>query len=137
MICPKCGTENTDQAELCINCHESLPQQTSVQAESTEQNRIEKKSAEQNIPHDNLLAEALSGDENKSTSESANEKPPVSPGLNFAIVVGTILFPIVGIAMGYTYYRRDNPEAKKAGKNWLILGCIMFLVNILLVNLMK
>ncbi|TXI17757.1 MAG: zinc ribbon domain-containing protein [Nitrosomonas sp.] len=127
MICPKCGTENTDQAELCINCHESLPQQTSVQADS----------AEQNIPHDIPPAEAISGNENKSTSESADEKPPVSPGLNIAIVVGTILFPIVGIAMGYTYYRRDNPEAKKAGKNWLILGCIMFLVNILLVNLMK
>ncbi|MCE7915521.1 MAG: zinc ribbon domain-containing protein [Nitrosomonas sp. PRO4] len=132
MICPKCGTENTDHAEFCINCQESLPQQTRVHAESGEQ-----KNAEQNTFHDNSPTQVFSADDNKSTFESTNEKPPVSPGLNIAIIVGTILFPIVGIAMGYTYYRRDNPDAKKTGKNWLILGCVMFLVNILLVNLMK
>ncbi|SNX59964.1 hypothetical protein SAMN06296273_1415 [Nitrosomonas ureae] len=67
----------------------------------------------------------------------ANEKPAVSAGLNIAIIVGTIIFPIVGIAMGYTYYRRDHPDMKTAGKNWLILGIIMFLVNILFVSVMR
>ncbi|SOD16728.1 hypothetical protein SAMN06297164_0718 [Nitrosomonas ureae] len=67
----------------------------------------------------------------------ANEKPAVSTGLNIAIIVGTIIFPIVGIAMGYTYYRRDHPDMKTAGKNWLILGIIMFLVNILFVSVMR
>ena len=67
----------------------------------------------------------------------ANEKPAVSTGLNIAIIVGTIIFPIVGIAMGYAYYRRGHPDMKTAGKNWLILGIIMFLVNILLVSVMK
>ncbi|ALQ50002.1 hypothetical protein SAMN05421510_11044 [Nitrosomonas ureae] len=67
----------------------------------------------------------------------ANEKPAVSTGLNIAIIVGTIIFPIVGIAMGYTYYRRDHPDLKTAGKNWLILGIIMFLVNILFVSVMR
>ena len=54
-----------------------------------------------------------------------------------AIIVGTIIFPIIGIAMGYTYYRKYHPDAKKAGKNWLILGTIILLFNILLVNSMK
>jgi len=66
-----------------------------------------------------------------------NERPAVSAGLKVVIIVGTIIFPIVGIAMGYTYYRKDHPDMKTAGKNWLILGIIMFFVNILLVNIMR
>ncbi|SEG09813.1 hypothetical protein [Nitrosomonas ureae] len=69
--------------------------------------------------------------------KKVNEKPAVSVGLNIAIIVGTIIFPIVGIAMGYAYYRRDHPDMKTAGKNWLILGIIIFLVNILLVYVMR
>lgn len=26
MLCPKCGTENQEQAEVCINCDEKLTQ---------------------------------------------------------------------------------------------------------------
>lgn len=66
-----------------------------------------------------------------------NEKPAVSAGLNIVIIVGTIIFPIVGIAMGYTYYRKDHPDMKAAGKRWLMLGIIIFLVNILLVSIMR
>lgn len=73
----------------------------------------------------------------KKIDESLNEKPVVSMGLNIAIIIGTILFPVIGIAMGYTYYRKAHPGAKKAGRNWLILGVIMFLGHIMLVNSMK
>ncbi|WP_293008445.1 hypothetical protein [Nitrosomonas sp.] len=66
-----------------------------------------------------------------------NEKPAVSAGLNIVIIVGTIIFPIVGIATGYTYYRKDHPDMKTAGKRWLMLGIIIFLVNILLVSIMR
>lgn len=66
-----------------------------------------------------------------------NEKPAVSSGQNIAIIIGTILFPVIGIAMGYTFYRKDNPAAKKAGRNWLVLGILMFIINISVVSTMK
>jgi hypothetical protein len=73
----------------------------------------------------------------KKIDESLNEKPMVSMGLNIAIIIGTILFPVIGIAMGYTYYRKVHPGTKKVGRNWLILGAVMFLGHIMLVNSMK
>jgi hypothetical protein len=73
----------------------------------------------------------------KNENISDNEKPVVSSGQNIAIIIGTILFPVIGVAMGYTFYKKDNPAAKKAGRNWLILGIIMFIVNISVVSTMK
>lgn len=132
MICPKCGAENTDQVKSCMVCHESLPQQTQVNAESSE-----RKNAGQNISDDTQSTAALSAANEKSSSVFVKQKPVVSLGLNIAIIVVTLVFPIVGIAMGYTYFRKDHPEAKKAGKNWLILGFATLLVNIILINLVK
>lgn len=73
----------------------------------------------------------------KNENISDNEKPVISSGQNIAIIIGTILFPVIGVAMGYTFYKKDNPAAKKAGRNWLILGIIMFIVNISVVSTMK
>ena len=54
----------------------------------------------------------------KNENISDNKKPVVSSGQNIAIIIGTILFPVIGVAMGYTFYKKDNPAAKKAGRNW-------------------
>ncbi len=75
--------------------------------------------------------------EKENEISSPHEKPTVSAGINLAIIIGTILFPLIGIAMGFTYFRKDDPAAKKAGRNWLILGVLMFIVNIVLVSTMK
>ena len=75
--------------------------------------------------------------EKKTDNSLGNEKTRVSAGLNITIIFGTVIFPVIGIAMGYTYYKKNSSDAKKAGKNWLILGVIMFLLNILLVSSMK
>ena len=75
--------------------------------------------------------------EKENETSSTSEKPVVSAGVNLAIIIGTILFPLIGIAMGFTYLRKDDPAAKKAGRNWLILGVLMFIVNIVLVSTMK
>ena len=37
----------------------------------------------------------------KNENISDNEKPVVSSGQNIAIIIGTILFPVIGVAMGY------------------------------------
>ena len=73
----------------------------------------------------------------KNENISDNEKPVVSSGQNIAIIIGTILFPVIGVAMGYTFYKKDNLAAKKAGRNWLILGILMLIVNISVVSTMK
>ncbi|MBP9100221.1 MAG: hypothetical protein KBF68_02350 [Nitrosomonas sp.] len=84
-----------------------------------------------------LLENMKINSDEKNENISDNEKPVVSSGQNIAIIIGTILFPVIGVAMGYTFYKKDNPAAKKAGRNWLILGIIMFIVNISVVSTMK
>lgn len=119
MLCPKCGTENTDQAEFCINCHERLSNEPEIGQSETK------------------VPDTAKIDEKIADRFPDNKKPEVSLAFNMAIIIATIIFPIIGIAMGYTYIRKDHPDAKKAGRNWLVLGVVMFLVTILLVNSTK
>ena len=58
------------------------------------------------------------------------DKPIVSTALNIGVIIGTILFPLVGLLMGFAYYRKDHSDAKKAGKIWMILGGIIIALNI-------
>jgi len=86
------------------------------------------------------MIKTMSEKENEvpSTHEKpAVSKPAVSAGVNLAVIIGTILFPVIGVAMGFTYFRKDDPAAKKAGINWLLLGVLMFIVHIVLVSTMK
>ncbi len=132
MLCPKCGTENTDQAESCSHCHESLLNKLQANADKNQH-----KNNEQINQRETKTSDALKVTEKETDHATANEKPVVSIGLNIAIILGTIIFPVIGIAMGYTYFKKDHPDAKKAGRNWLILGSVMILVNILLVISIK
>jgi|CXWL01.1.fsa_nt_gi hypothetical protein len=159
MICPNCETENTNEAEFCINCNKSLLNKSRTNTDTNQQkfeinestlstegrdqsefSAIDKTSISGNEPADQIKTKVhdhLKATEKESDHSPESEKPVVSSGLNIAIIIGTIIFPIIGIAMGYTYYRKNHPDAKKAGKNWLILGIIIFLANILLVNSIK
>lgn len=161
MLCPKCGTENTNHTELCINCNENLlnKSQTNTenqqkkseinenmsalsiearnQSEFTAIDKILESGSERADQTETKIYDDLKATEKESDNSLDSEKPVVSTGLNLTIIIGTIILPIIGIAMGYTYFRKDHPDAKKAGRNWLILGIIMFLANILLVNSMK
>jgi hypothetical protein len=132
MFCPECGTENTDQAKFCINCHQDLLNKPPVDSDIHQRQNDERL-----IQSKPKTPQILKVSEKNSTHSSDTEKPVVSTGLNIGIIIGTIIFPVIGIAMGYTYFRKDHPDAKKAGKNWLILGLVMILVNILLINLRK
>lgn len=132
MLCPKCGTENTNQAESCSHCHESLLIKPKTNADTNQHGsnvQIDQKEIR--------TSDVLSVTEKETDHAIANEKPVVSTVQNIAIILGTIIFPVVGVAMGYTYLKKDHPDAKKAGRNWLILGVVMILVNILLVNSIK
>ncbi len=132
MLCPKCGTKNTDQAESCIRCHENLLNKPQASADTNQQ-----KNDGQTTQNETAATDTVKVSEIKPAHSSNEEKPVVSIGLNIAIIVGTIIFPVIGVAMGYTYFRKDHPDAKKAGRNWFVLGLTVFLVQILLINLMK
>lgn len=75
----------------------------------------------------------------KPAPDQTAEKTPggVSLWINLTIYIGTIFFPLIGIAMGFTYLRKEDPEKKRAGRNWLILGVVILLINIALVSIMK
>ena len=131
MLCPKCATENTAHAAFCINCHEHFASMSEATSDKDQQNSISIDLSETPIPNIERVTEEAS------RHSRIYEKPAVSLGLNIAIIFGTIIFPIIGIAMGYTYMRKDHPDAKKVGRNWLMLGVIMFVTTIILVNLSK
>jgi hypothetical protein len=138
MLCPKCGTENTDQAEFCVNCNENLvieehsaPQENTdeMPATSTTNGQAVKtkdKQAPEPKHHQRITDIDLKPD--------ASDKPVVSRGFNIAIIIATLILPIIGVIVGFTYLRKENPEAQKAGKTWLILGGIMIVVNIILIK---
>ena len=41
------------------------------------------------------------------------DKPIVSTALNIGVIIGTILFPLVGLLMGFAYYRKDHSDASR------------------------
>ncbi len=137
MLCPKCGTENSDLAESCVHCHEPMSNKPQPIADNNQQHSDVPDNPMQTKVADVSDAQTSSATRKDSEDVPARDKPVVSAGVNIAIIIGTILFPVIGIAMGYTYLRKDHPEAQKAGKNWLILGAVMLLVNIFMVSFLK
>ena len=121
MPCPESGAENTDHAENRAQCEKSIK----IDAEHEAQNTSESVGRpQQRITNLNIQSDRI-----------ANEKPVVSQGLNIAIILGTLIFPIIGIAMGFTYMRKLHSDAQKVGKRWLILGIVMIIVYFLMIYL--
>ena len=63
----------------------------------------------------------------------------VSQGLKIGIIVGSIFIPILGIIMGIIFLNDPNPEKKKVGKLWLMVGigvivagCVCWLVMMMM-----
>jgi len=120
MLCPKCGVENTEQAEHCTNCSASLNEEVSVE-------QLSDRETEPAYPRITNI--------DMQSGVSANSKPVVSSALNLIIISGSLFFPIVGIIMGFTYLRKTDPAAQKVGKTWLTFGMVFLLIQIVLVSL--
>lgn len=112
MLCPKCETKNSDEAEFCTNCGEKLV-----------------KTSEETPQLEPVVHQRITGIDLKPKS---SKKTGVSNGLYISILIATVIFPPIGVLMGLTYMRKDHPSAKKAGKNWLILGSIMTFFTIIM-----
>ena len=156
MLCPKCGTENSEQADFCTQCAEPLK---SVDVQ-TEQSEVDSGVQQENSPIQktsekteavSVAATASREEESDKSmrddaviqprpritnidfqSDKAKEKPVVSVGMYIVVILLSIPVPPIGIAMGYTYLRKAHPDAKKAGKIWLIWGTITLATLVLL-----
>lgn len=73
----------------------------------------------------------------KHNTTASNQQPTISTGLNVGILLATIIFPIVGIGMGFTYIRKGHASTIKAGKTWLIAGVIMLIAQAILIHLSR
>jgi uncharacterized membrane protein YvbJ len=62
------------------------------------------------------------------TSPEATNRPSVSKELKLGITVATVVVPIVGIVMGIIYMVDSDPAKKSAGRLWLSVAGIMFLI---------
>lgn len=92
--CPNCKHQNPDEAKFCGKCGKPL------------------------------LVEQETRTYSKPDSSFATGAPreTVSQGLNIAIILVTLVVPIVGIIMGIIYMNDSNPAKKSAGKTWLWVG---------------
>lgn len=136
MHCPACGAENTEGAQSCAHCHGVLSDHASVRGEEN-QSSPQARSSHQQTKIDHSSGTVNDSSSGKSSDPFDTKVKRVSSGVNIGIIIGTIFFPVIGVAMGYTYLKKDHPEERKAGKNWLILGVVMFIVNILLISVLK
>jgi len=140
MLCPECGTENTEQVESCTQCGMQLKTEARQTTQHASDNSgHETDSVSQPISDITEKRETANQPEQRITNlnlksdKAANEKPVVSVGLHIVIFLGTLIFPIVGIAMGFVYMRKPQYEARKAGKIWLIFGITMMIINFVII----
>lgn len=112
MFCPKCAEQNPDEAQFCGGCGAPLPVATPRRTSQPEPSPPF---------HDRPAA--------------LQSHPPVSDGLRIGIIVATIFIPILGIIMGAVFMNDPNPNKKKIGKVWLMVGIGMAVVCCLLAGL--
>jgi len=124
MLCPECGTENDDQAGKCSQCGKDLTAKTQPDEPVVQTNTSDD-------------SEPSVKEEKTAHKRGKPEKPPVSGLMNAIVIIATLIIPLIGFAMGYTYMRKNHPDAKKAGKTWMILGIVMFLLHTLFIGMMK
>ncbi|MDP1558147.1 MAG: hypothetical protein Q8K59_01775 [Nitrosomonas sp.] len=137
MLCPKCETENTDQNEICSNCGENLLD-TSAQvmvAASNKTTEVGGQTVNTKTESNPIVHQRITDIDLKPESSKSDDGKAVSNGFYLGIMIATVIFPIIGVIMGFTYMRKNHPTAKKAGKSWLIVGSVMILVNIVVISM--
>lgn len=111
MFCPKCAEQNPDEAQFCGGCGAPFPVAPYRPAPQPE-------------PSPPLQDRPV-----------LQSHAPVSDGLRIGIIIGTIFVPILGIIMGAVFMNDPNPNKKKVGKVWLMVGIGMAVVCCLLAGL--
>jgi hypothetical protein len=63
-----------------------------------------------------------------SASAQTAAHPSVSTELKLGIAVATVIIPLIGIVMGVIYLTKPDPAQKAAGRLWLSIAGVMFLI---------
>ncbi len=107
MYCPKCGTENTENADFCENCGSSLSE-TQNQNSSADESGVDSKPS--------MVVVVL--------------------GYIFALsaLLFGLLGGIIGIIIGIYLYTRKNPNAKFHGRNIVVIAALMIVLSYQLVR---
>ena len=105
MYCPKCGQQNPDEARFCGKCGATMAAPPPPAAPA----------------HGHAHTGAPAGASPQATGV-------VSQGMRTGMIIGSIVLPIVGIVVGIIFMLDANPEKKAAGKLWLIIGIVAFVV---------
>jgi len=108
MFCPKCGSENPDDARFCGNCGEAFT------------------NAQRPVPDAPEPAARI--------VDLDSTQPAVSAALKWGILAASLLVPLIGIVMGALYMLKGENEDKKAvGRLWLFasigIGFFYFLLG--------
>ena len=94
MFCPRCGTDNPDDAKFCGSCGASLPVAPAPQPPPPP----------------------------PAQPPVVQPQPAVAPGLKIGIIIASLVVPLVGIILGIIYMLDPNPQKKAAGRLWLMVG---------------
>ena len=123
MLCPKCEAENKDENETCTNCGESLLNDSDQVVNKAEANPKP------------LVHQRITGANHKPAGSKSSDVKVVSNGFYIGIMIATVIFPIIGVIMGFTYLRKEHPSARKAGKSWLIVGSAIILAQVVVLSM--
>ena len=136
MLCPKCETENKDENETCTNCGESLLNDNDRVANELEQEEVvAERSSKVEANSGPVVHQRITGVNLKSADATSSDVKVVSNGFYIGIMIATVIFPIIGIIMGFTYLRKTHPSARKAGKSWLIVGSAIILAQVVVLSM--
>ncbi len=107
MFCPKCGSENPDNAKFCGNCRHQF---------------TAKFGGSDNDPVNEVV-----------DIESKQRSEPVSDLMKYGILASTVIIPFIGVIMGIVYLVQGETENKKSvGKLWLIGGVVMMFIYLMI-----
>ncbi len=109
MFCSKCGKKIPEDSSFCPFCGENIVH------------------GEESAPSEH----AASGE--KGTQAGPLPVRGVPMWQHIAIIVGTIFIPLIGLMFGVYYLRSADAAKKKAGKIWLWVGIVAFLINLLFI----
>lgn len=138
MLCPKCETENKDENETCTNCGESLlndNDRVASEAKHADVVAAPKPEVEANPESEPVVHQRITDVNLKSADATSSDVKVVSNGFYIGIMIATVIFPIIGIIMGFTYLRKTHPSARKAGKSWLIVGSAIILAQVVVLSM--
>ncbi len=132
MQCPKCETENKDENETCTNCGASLLNDNDTVVNEAEPTEVV---AEQKPKVEPAVHQRITGVNFQSKASAPSDTKVVSNGFYIGVMIATVIFPIIGVIMGFTYLRKTHPSARKAGKSWLIVGSAIILAQVVVLSM--